>query len=225
MSTSKFKKLPIGTHLFITESLELNERGKAWYKGEEVVVIARDSIDKYQEVIVIDDGNGVRPDYIGRIVSGKQQFGYKKDKGEKLLWMTIVSCPADHPAGASGITVNGIAAGIEVAIIDVFSGTPYHTSPAGWDYVFKEFWVSFSEKCRFLMYQDAFAGGEVSCVAYFDAYEKPVNTFVIGWTRSLLEDISTVGTFRLYIKNESSNIMYGKCWICGYEKEGVYEWL
>lgn len=168
-----------------------------------------------------------KPDYAMEISRAKQTAGYSMDLGEVILWMTIVSCPPDRPAGATPFAINGIGAGVEVAILDCFTGFPYHDSAPGTDYIIKEFWSSFNQPHRFTIYQGGagFQFNDTACIAYFAANEKPVNSFLVGWRRSLLENTALPGRFVGYVRNEGGGIMYGKCWIAGYEKTGSYVWM
>jgi len=218
--------LPIGVRVDIIDSLEAGEEGNAWYNGQKVKVTAKEAVDAGHTAIVIDEGNNVLPDYAGQLYRSRFHHGYEVETGEIKLWMLRIDNPTDHPSsGISGVNFSGIAAGAEVALIDVFQGTAYHTSPAGWDYVIKEFWVSYNQRMRFLWWQDNFAGGDCACLSYFEAYSKPVNEFVIGWNRSQLEALSDIGKLTIYLKNEGSAIAYGKSWVTGYEKKGTYKWL
>jgi hypothetical protein len=161
-----------------------------------------------------------------RVVRSKSLYGYEREFNEDIFWMLLISCPPDHPAGPTIFTINGIAAGAEVAVNSVFQGTPFHINPPGTDYVIKEMWMSFNQDCRVIFWQPAFGPpGDVACLSYFQARSKPTNPFMTGWTRTLLEPITVQGTLFVYVRNEGAGIMYGKCWLCGYEKSESYVWF
>ena len=165
-----------------------------------------------------------RADYSGVVAKAKQIFGYELDYGETYLWLCTICVPTPPGPGASVITRAALAAGDTMQAIDCATGLTELTVPADWDYVIKEFWVSFNQRVQFLLYQGG-SFDDVSCLGYYEADSKPINLFQVGWTRSLLEDITLASVLRCDITNLGAADAYGKVWLIGYMKEGTYRWI
>lgn len=169
---------------------------------------------------VVPKGVG-KPDYQDEVFRGKQLLANQLEEGEELLWLIAICINAPGPAA---ITRLPLAAGATLSAFDYATGVTTKVIPAGWDYVIKEFWVSFEQDVEFLMFQGG-TFNDVSCSGYFASGSKPVNIFQVGWTRSLLEDISVPSTLRVDITNLSPVASRGKVWVAGLMKKGVYTWF
>jgi len=170
---------------------------------------------------IVAVGKG-KPDYTGETWRAKQIYGYEREVGEEYLWLTTLFSLVPGP---SAITAPPIAPGATAQAIDAFTGLPQIAILPGWDYLLKEFWVSFNQPVRY----DFFQGGtynDVSCIGYSEANAKPTNVFQVGWTRSLLEDLTVASVLRIDITNLSPlNAAEGKVWVIGYRKLGSYIWV
>ena len=163
-----------------------------------------------------------KPDYKGEVFRGKQMYGYERELGEEYLWLTTLFTATPGP---SAIVALPIAPGATAQAIDAFTGLPQLNVPAGWDYLLKEFWVSFNQPIRYQFFQGG-TYNDISCIAYSEANAKPTNVFQVGWTRSLLEDLTVPSVLRIDITNISPlNAAEGKIWVIGYMKLGSYTWV
>lgn len=168
-------------------------------------------------------GTGVA-DYQVEVYRAKQVYGYTKEYGEEYLWLTTLFVPTPPGPGPSAITRGGLEPGEVAQAIDAFTGLTQLNVLAGWDYLLKEFWVSFDQPVRMDFYQGA-NYDDLSCIAYFEPFAKPTNVFQVGWTRSLLEDIALPSVLRCDVTNLGSSTAFGKVWVIGYRKEGSYIWV
>ncbi|MDP3064639.1 MAG: hypothetical protein Q8O40_15760 [Chloroflexota bacterium] len=163
-----------------------------------------------------------KPDYKDEVFRGKQIYGYERELGEEYLWLTTLFTLTP---GSAAITALPIAPGATAQAIDAFTGLTQLNVLAGWDYLLKEFWVSFNQPVRYAFFQGG-TYNDVSCVAYSEANAKPTNVFQVGWTRSLLEDLTVASVLRIDITNLSPlNAAEGKVWVIGYRKYGSYIWV
>lgn len=169
---------------------------------------------------VVPKGVG-KPDYTGEVFRGKELLAHRLEESEELLWLIAICIDVPGPAV---ITRLPLAAGATLSAFDYTTGVTTKIIPAGWDYVIKEFWVSFDQDVEFIMFQGG-TFNDVSCSGYFASGSKPVNLFQVGWTRSLLEDISVASTLRVDIRNLSLVATRGKVWVAGLLKEGAYTWF
>ncbi|MDP3064116.1 MAG: hypothetical protein Q8O40_13035 [Chloroflexota bacterium] len=162
------------------------------------------------------------PDYQAETHRAKQTYGYVREYGEELLWLTTLFTQNPGPAS---ITLAPLAPGATGQAIDAFTGLTEIALAAGWDYLIKEFWVSFNQPVRLDFYQGG-SYADLSCISFFQANEKPTNVFQVGWSRSLLEDLTVASVLRCDITNLSPlNDAEGKVWLIGYRKLGSYLWV
>ena len=169
----------------------------------------------------VPTGEG-KPDYQNEVFRGKQVYGYTLEEGEELLWLTTLFTLTPGP---SAIVMPPIAPGATAQAIDAFTGLTQLNVLTGWDYILKEFWVSFNQPVRIEFFQGG-TYNDLSCIAYIEANEKPTNVFQVGWTRSLLEDITVASVLRADVTNLSPlNAAEGKYWVIGYMKVGSYRWV
>lgn len=170
--------------------------------------------------VVAQRGIG-RPDYQEEVSRGKQIFAYEPEFGETYLWLIALFVPVPGP---SAVTLPGIAAGATAQAIDAFTGLTQLNVAAGWDYVIKEFWVSFNQDTEFVLFQGG-SYNDTACICYVPGGNGPINIFQTGWSRSLLEDITLPSVLRCDITNLGGAVAYGKVWCIGYMKEGTYLWI
>lgn len=165
-----------------------------------------------------------RPDYSEEVHRAKQIFGYEPVEGETILWLCTICVPTPPGPGDAVITRGALAPGETMQAIDCLTGEDHSEFAAGWDYLIKEFWVTFDQPVQFLFYQGG-SFDDVSCMDYVQAFQKPINLFQVGWTRSLLEDIALPSVLRCDITNLGVDPAYGKVWATGYQKLGAYRWI
>jgi len=161
-----------------------------------------------------------KPDYSREVFRGKETFGYELEYGERLLWMTIICM--DVP-GPSIITRAPLAVGDTMRALDFATGNDEAIIPAGWDWLFKEIWVSFDQDVEFQMFQGG-TFNDVSCSALIAAGSKPPNIAQTGCSRGLTEDLSVASVLRVTIKNLGGGPARGKVWLAAITKEGYYQW-
>lgn len=160
------------------------------------------------------------PDYMGEVYRSKNIWGYVPDADEEFLFAIII---ATAVPGAYAFTRAGIASAEEVELLDAFTGLEGITAGAGEDYIIKEIWIGFDQPMRFQMYQDVV--GDYSCECFIPAFTSaPVHGLPIGWTRAQVEPITAESITYMRVKNLSGITAYGKAWIVGFMKEGLYEW-
>lgn len=176
------------------------------------------------QIFTVEQRGVGKPDYTREVHKAKQLFGYELDYGETFLWLLTEAVPTPPGPGASAVTRGGLAAGATMQALDAFTGDSELSVPAGWDYILKEFWVSFDQDVEFILYQGG-SFDDISCIAYIGSGAKPVNVFQTGWSRSLLENLSLPSVLRCDIKNLGAEIAYGKVWVIGFMKEGTYTWV
>lgn len=162
------------------------------------------------------------PDYMREISRGKLIYGYQLQADESFF-ITIIECEPFVPLGAYPFERAGIPAGGEVDLIDGVTGLAGVISPAGYDYLIKQCYISFNQPMLFYIYQVVTGG--YSCMQYVPAFGKPgTEPFLIGWARHNVEPTNITSRTTIRVRNLGDELAYGKAWIEGFTKPGVYTW-
>lgn len=160
-----------------------------------------------------------RPDYSVEVGKGVTTYGYDLEPAETHFIAMIIATPSP---GSYAFTRAEIPAGTTVELVDALTGNTGITPDAGYDYMVKMFWCSFNQPVLFRITQDAYA--DVSCEAEIPAHSPPSHNFLVGWLRSQMEPIGVSTKTTLEITNLGASPAIGKCWVAGFQKEGVYRW-
>lgn len=161
-----------------------------------------------------------RPDYTEETHRGKELWGYIPEPDETFFFAIIIAL---ETPGAYPFTRVGINPGETVELIDAFTGLPGVTPPAGWDYIIKEFWITFDQPMRYQMISEVSA--DSCCEVPVPPFKHTEMVgFPVGWTRAQTEPIDAETTTRCQVTNLGTELAYGKAWVVGFMKEGIYTW-
>jgi hypothetical protein len=163
-----------------------------------------------------------RQDYTGETAKSRQIFGTILDVNETVFWFFLIAMQNDGPAIFTRPPITVAEGWVDVP--EVSTGLSPYPVPAGYDYVLKEIWLSFTQPCSMELFQGG-AYNDASCRLEADSYPgTPINQFQTGWTRSLLEDITQPSVARVRVRNEGVADMEGKIWLLGFMKPSPYIW-